>query len=92
MHFLRFSGLDIFYSYPYYGRGNGPVFVDWLQCIGTEDHLNNCTFSTPTACTHSNDVAVACKELTDGKCSAINAIRLTIETKYVHKAPVSILP
>ena len=53
----------------YYGRGNGTVWLDNVQCTGTEETLFDCTRSNwgvvDSSCSdHSRDAAVVCS---DGK-------------------------
>ncbi|XP_053387312.1 neurotrypsin-like [Mercenaria mercenaria] len=42
------------------GRGNGPIYVDKLNCMGTETHINLCSYEVSNHCTHYDDVAVVC--------------------------------
>lgn len=45
-------------------NGSGPIWIDNLQCWGTEDDLGQCDFSPwgKNNCTHQQDVGVACGE------------------------------
>ena len=44
-----------------FGQGAGPVIIDTVICRGNEtDHINNCTLTTPSSCSHSKDAGVKC--------------------------------
>ena len=45
----------------YFGQGAGTVQITNLGCSGTEQFLENCTYSTPTSCSHANDAGVTCQ-------------------------------
>ena len=48
---------------PLFGQGSGPMWIDDLQCIGTESDINDCRFSTDTGdCSHREDAGVICSE------------------------------
>ena len=45
-------------------RGTGPIFLDELDCRGTEDNLLECNAFTDlglSTCDHSQDVGVRCR-------------------------------
>ncbi|XP_053387471.1 scavenger receptor cysteine-rich domain superfamily protein-like [Mercenaria mercenaria] len=42
------------------GRGSGPIYVNNLNCVGTESHINLCSYEISNHCTHYDDVAVSC--------------------------------
>ncbi|XP_053383098.1 deleted in malignant brain tumors 1 protein-like isoform X2 [Mercenaria mercenaria] len=46
------------------GRRGGPIYVNKLNCIGTESHINHCSYEISNHCTHFDDVAVECTGLT----------------------------
>ncbi|KAL4451936.1 hypothetical protein ABPG75_007598 [Micractinium tetrahymenae] len=49
------------------------VGISNVRCLGSEDELSACQFSTkPTGCTHAKDVGVACKPPTVSSVSIIN--------------------
>ena len=52
----------VFYSNAYYGKGTGSIFLDNIQCNGTEDRLIDCSHSSigSSNCVHSDDVSVFC--------------------------------
>ena len=46
----------------YYGQGSGPIWLDDVQCAGTEERLLDCT-AQPVGdhnCGHHEDVGVVC--------------------------------
>ncbi len=47
-----------------FGRGSGPIFLDDVLCIGTEDRLLDCnhTGTNNHNCGHSEDAGVVCQK------------------------------
>ncbi|XP_045183623.2 deleted in malignant brain tumors 1 protein-like [Mercenaria mercenaria] len=45
-----------------YGQGSGPIYIDKLDCTGSEKEMNKCTYRVNNSCSHSNDAAVACNK------------------------------
>lgn len=58
----NYRGYTNYYTNAEYGPGSGPILLDRLGCTGTEARLDDCSSSSPTACTHSNDVSVDCRD------------------------------
>lgn len=51
----------IAYRSAHFGEGSGPIWLDSIECIGTETHLLHCTHQTDTSeDSHDEDVGVAC--------------------------------
>ena len=48
-------------SAAFFGQGTGPIFLDELQCIGTENGLLACPNTMMHDCTHSEDAGVRCQ-------------------------------
>ena len=46
----------------FFGRGRGPIFLENVNCIGTELQLTNCTNSGVGVhdCSHLEDAGVVC--------------------------------
>ena len=65
--YLHYAGsLAITDSTRFYGLGTGYILLDNVNCIGTEERLEDC--SAPTSinhgCSHQTDAAVRCQEKT----------------------------
>ena len=45
----------------YYGEGSGPVYIDTIDCRGNESNLTDCTYTTSSTCSHSQDAGVQCR-------------------------------
>ena len=60
-HFIHFSG-GVAVNNTIYGEGKGHIWMNSLECSGTEDSLQNCLFTScgDVMCTHSQDAAVSC--------------------------------
>ncbi len=45
-----------------FGEGTGRIWLDNVQCTGTESALSNCrsNFSGENSCTHGQDAGVRC--------------------------------
>ncbi|XP_061079261.1 uncharacterized protein LOC133114081 [Conger conger] len=63
-HQLRFSGAQSVIKGGAYGSGSGTIWLDDLDCKGTESSLSSCTFKGwgVTDCTHSEDAGVICEK------------------------------
>jgi len=50
------------YRNAFYGRGSGPIWLQYLSCTGNETNLLNCSHSGfgVNYCSHSSDVGVQC--------------------------------
>ena len=45
-----------------FGEGSGPVFMDYVNCNGSENSIVDCRhFSHSYGCTHSDDVGIRCE-------------------------------
>ena len=53
-----------YYPNAQYGQGNGPIWLNSLNCTGTESNLLQCPrtydIGNPYGCSHSKDVGVVC--------------------------------
>jgi len=60
-HMLGFKPAGRFIG-NYYGAGNGTIWLDDIQCSGTERHISDCSHSVwgNHNCQHDEDVAVSC--------------------------------
>ncbi|XP_066296405.1 deleted in malignant brain tumors 1 protein-like isoform X1 [Branchiostoma lanceolatum] len=59
---LGYTGADRIHDRAYFGRGTGQIYMDELQCTGTESSLFDCSYRGWMShdCTHSEDVGVVC--------------------------------
>lgn len=62
-----------------YGQGTGPIYMNNLQCVGSEASLVDCRRIelSERTCTHSNDAGVSCLARTS-KHSIICAIHTKV--------------
>ncbi|XP_074552860.1 galectin-3-binding protein A-like [Halichoeres trimaculatus] len=60
---LRFPGAKSVVTGKDYGKASGPIWLDDLDCKGTEKYLSTCTFKGwgLTDCSHKEDVGVICE-------------------------------
>ena len=62
-YFSYFLCIDaVAYGRARFSAGNGPIYLNSVNCSGLESHLQTCSFSSmPAGCTHSNDASVGCR-------------------------------
>ncbi|XP_022096125.1 deleted in malignant brain tumors 1 protein-like [Acanthaster planci] len=65
---LGFPGAEEMKLSTYFGEGQGPVFLDRLECQGSEKRLAECDSSgwSRTSCLHNGDVGVICNPVAEG--------------------------
>ncbi|XP_025101966.1 deleted in malignant brain tumors 1 protein-like isoform X3 [Pomacea canaliculata] len=70
-----------------YGEGAGRILLKEVKCQGTESSLPECDVSTfyPSDCSHSDDVAVACYEVSPGPARLANGDRKSGRLEIYHK-------
>nr|XP_060615989.1 deleted in malignant brain tumors 1 protein-like [Anolis sagrei ordinatus] len=44
----------------HFGKGNGAIWIDEAQCLGTEVALQKCPFNIKHGCSHKEDAGVVC--------------------------------
>ena len=49
------------YGIATFGEGSGAIHLDDLQCLGSEDRLQDCARAESHNCQHSEDAAVMCR-------------------------------
>lgn len=76
---LRFPGAKSVVIGKDYGQASGPIWLDDLDCKGTENYLSTCTFKDwgLTDCSHKEDVGVICEtKVQDPNTTADNTIHV----------------
>ena len=58
-HIIKISDAQAF-SNAFYGQGSGPIYLDGVQCSGSELDLFDCPGDTTPSCTHADDAGVRC--------------------------------
>ncbi|TMS15210.1 Galectin-3-binding protein A [Larimichthys crocea] len=60
---LHFPGAKSVVTGKDYGKASGPIWLDDMNCKGTESHLSSCDFKNwgVTDCSHKEDVGVICE-------------------------------
>ncbi|KAJ8034719.1 Neurotrypsin [Holothuria leucospilota] len=68
---LGYPSGGIAYSNAYFGKGEGPILLENLNCAGTETSLFRCSHrKVSTGSDHSQDAGVACFDLSNDFCSS----------------------
>ena len=65
---LGYNLTGVAYTNAYFGQGTGPIWLDNVQCTGSETHLVKCTNSGDIGihdCGHDEDAGVECISLND---------------------------
>nr|XP_045609884.1 uncharacterized protein LOC123765380 [Procambarus clarkii] len=73
---LGYHGDAVAHKAARYGQGTGPVWLDSMDCLGTETDLKQCKKSQPGAsdCAHAEDASVTCYPIKRG------AVNLGLQT------------
>ena len=61
----------------HFSEGEGPIFLDYLECDGDEDDLLDCRRNSPLGivdCSHSSDVGIICPGKTQGVASCAQLV------------------
>ncbi|XP_052772238.1 uncharacterized protein LOC128211461 isoform X1 [Mya arenaria] len=62
----RMMGLNssAFMRHDNFVQGSGPLLMNYVHCYGSEEHINNCSYSAPyiNSCTSNNDISLLCTE------------------------------
>ena len=51
------------FSNAFYGQGSGIIYLDNVQCSGSELDLFDCPGDTSPSCTHVDDAGVRCNPI-----------------------------
>ena len=57
---LGFPGASSYSTNARYGQGSGRILASNLNCLGSENNIDQCESSAPEGCSHSIDVGVDC--------------------------------
>ena len=70
---LGFQDAEASYLMAFFGEGTGPIWMDNVQCTGTESSLTECRRSAwgKHGCSHSEDASVSCNG-TEGEDKELN--------------------
>ena len=83
--YLFFSAVVRPYPNAWFGQGTGlPIFLDNVNCAGTESNLLSCSYSTPSGDTHSEDASVRCyaeSDLSMLKLKTCHTVRMFVFSK-----------
>ena len=50
-----------------FGEGSGPILLNSVGCLGTEQRLIDCPSGVVTRCTHALDAGIRCQAVQTGK-------------------------
>ena len=69
----------------FFGRGRGPIFLENVNCIGTELRLTNCTNSGVGMrdCSHLDDAGVVCSGIQHNVCWSNLGLKF-LQCMYYH--------
>ena len=67
-----------------FGTGQGPIWVDGVQCAGSESRLADCTFPSwgLNNCNHSEDVSVSCGSAARMAVTSGTVVGMTLTLRY----------
>ena len=57
------------FSNAFFGQGSGPIYLDSLQCSGSELDLFDCPGDTTPSCTHADDAGARCNPIRTHTCN-----------------------
>ncbi|XP_071819335.1 uncharacterized protein [Apostichopus japonicus] len=57
---LGFKDVDKVRKDAFFGEGNGQIFMDGIECDGTERAITDCPYTSYHNCIHSEDAGVVC--------------------------------
>ena len=57
---LGYSNAANAYKRAQYGQGTGTIWLDDVDCTGSESSIFDCAFTTQHDCSHSEDAGVSC--------------------------------
>ena len=51
---------SVVYSNAFFGQGEGPIYLDNVQCFGNETNLLDCSSNGAPTCSHADDAGIQC--------------------------------
>ena len=76
-HFYFISTDATALAHASFGQGSGPILLDNVQCVGTEDRLVDCPHDqSPVNCSNFTDAGVHCQITRECTINKINACKL----------------
>ncbi|WAR22494.1 DMBT1-like protein [Mya arenaria] len=81
----RMMGLNssAFMRHDNFVQGSGPLLMNYVHCYGSEEHINNCSYSAPyiNSCTSNNDIKCGVIDFRNGNIVLYNSSTnvLTVE-------------
>ena len=57
-----------------FGQGAGPVIINTIACTSSAQNISQCTITTPSSCSHSNDAGLRCEGLYSTQKNTVTSI------------------
>ncbi|PIK36252.1 hypothetical protein BSL78_26916 [Apostichopus japonicus] len=74
---LGFKDVDKVRKNAFFGEGNGQIFMDGIECDGTERAITDCPYISNHNCIHSEDAGVVCTSDFVAVCPSNKTISVT---------------
>ena len=94
-YFLRFGNVGRQTNIDIYGIGKGQIWLDSINCDGTERHIGECSHGGWGIydCTHNEDVAVSCiaDSLVTSTTTSTTIVNSTESTRSRKNSPITVI-